>query len=367
MNNQLGVMMMSDLPENVRPVRDRHGKIRYRFRRKGWASAYLSGEPGTPEFHRSLAHILETRKSEEGGAKSPRNVQPRSLDDLFAKMKAGTKWQKKQARTQLVQGRIIERFLDRVSQSGRRYGDRPVSEVTVAWLDRIFAGMSDTPAAANVLRKTLSGMMDHAGKLGWRTDNPVRLTDKFEEGEGHPDWSEDDIEQFRNAHPLGTMARLALELALNTAARRCNIATLTRDDIRDGRIIVDHAKGNNVASVPMLSTTRSALDALPAAPIKHLIVTEFGKPFSVAGLGNRMRKWCDTAGLKNRSMHGLRKAVSRRIAESGGTDAEGQAITGHKKAETFAYYRAAANRATLADAALSNVASNFDVQPNEKG
>lgn len=66
-------------------------------------------------------------------------------------------------------------------------------------------------------------------------------------------------------------------------------------------------------------------------------------------------------------MHGLRKAVSRRIAESGGTDAEGQAITGHKKAETFAYYRAAANRSTLADAALSNVVSTFDVQPNEKG
>lgn len=106
--------------------------------------------------------------------------------------------------------------------------------------------------------------------------------------------------------------------------------------------------------------------SLPAAPIKHLVVTPFGKPFSVAGLGNRMRKWCDEAGLEDRSMHGLRKAVARRVAESGGTDAEGQAVTGHRKAETFMHYRARANRSTLADVAMSNVASTFDIQPDNE-
>ena len=79
-----------------------------------------------------------------------------------------------------------------------------------------------------------------------------------------------------------------------------------------------------------------------------------------------MRKWCDEAGLENCSMHGLRKAVARRIAESGGTDAEGQAITGHRKAETFAYYRAKASQPHLADRAMSNLASQFDAQPKRK-
>ena len=287
-------------------------------------------------------------------------VKPRSLDDLFQRMRQGKRWQSKKPRTQLVQGRLLQRFMDRQGKSCRRFGDRPVSEVSVAWLDRIFAGMAETPAAANVLRKTLSGLMDYAGKIGWRADNPVRLTDAYEEGAGFPDWSEDDIAAYRASHPLGTMARLTLELALNTAARRCNVAILTRDDIKDGRITVAHAKDNNAAIVPMLATTKAALDALPAAPIKHLVVTQFGKPFTVAGLGNRMRKWCDEAGLTNRSMHGLRKAVSRRIAESGGTDAGGQAVTGHKKSETFAHYRAAANRAGLADHAMISVAAKFD-------
>lgn len=356
---------MSSLPPHVYAVKDRHGKIRYRFRRKGWPAPYLPGEPGAALFHEAYAEIIKAGPSAQVPVKSLAKATPRSLDDLFARVKAGTKWQKKAPRTQLVQGRILQKFMDTKSASGRRYGERPVAAVTVAWLDKIFAGMVETPAAANVLRKTLSGLLDYAGKLGWRGDNPVRLTECYAEGEGHHTWTEDEIAQYRAHHHLGTMARLTLELALNTAARRCNVAILTRDDIKDGRIMVDHVKGNHETSVPLMPSAKAALDALPAAPIKHLVVTQFGKPFTVAGLGNRMRKWCDEAGLKGCSMHGLRKATSRRIAESGGTDAEGQAITGHRKAETFAHYRAKANRSQLADHAMSNLASRFDVQPEK--
>lgn len=358
--------MTSDLPPNVCAVADRHGKTRYRFRRKGWKSAYLPGYPGSEEFHRAYADILS------GGAMAVKAVQPvakiipKSLDDLASRHRATVKWEKKAPQTRLVQSRIIERFVDKEDQKGRRYGARPVAEVTVTWLEKILSGMSDTPAAANVLRKVLATMMDTAIKLGWRSDNPARFTDTFEEGEGAKTWTEDDIAQYRATHELGTIARLTLELALNTAARKCNVAMLTRDDIKDGRIRVPHVKDNHETSVPIAATVQAALDALSAAPIKHLVTTQFGKPFTVAGLGNRMRKWCNEAGLKNCSMHGLRKATSRRIAESGGTDAEGQAITGHKKAETFAHYRAKANRSRLADAAMSNLVSVFDVQPEQK-
>lgn len=363
--------MMSDLPANVRPVPDRHGKTRYRFRRKGWPSAYLPGEPGSAEFHRSYAAIIEL-----GPLSTPvvpvRAAAPRSLDDLIARLKASNRWKGKAPRTQLVQGRVLERFADRTAASGLRYGARPVANVSVGWLENVFGTMHETPAAANVLRKVLKGLLDHAIRLEWRTDNPVLLTDGYKEGDGLHTWTDDEIEQYRAKHPLGSMARLALELALNTAARRCNVTAIERDHIRDGRIVTAHVKGNNVATVPLLASTKAAIDALPAAPIRHLITTAFGKPFTVAGFGNRMRKWCDEAGLPQCSIHGLRKACARRLAESGATDAEGQAVTGHKKAETFAYYRAAANRGALAASAMARleqagvqpVVPN-DVQPQE--
>lgn len=354
---------MSDLPPNVTPVKDRHGKTRFRFRRKGWASRYLPGQPGGAEFHRAYADILASGPQQQAPAVSPGDVTPNSLDHLLRRYRGSVRWQAKGGRTQLVQGRILDRFMDRVDGKGRRYGERPVASVTVAWLDKIFAKMGETPAAANVLRKVLSGLMDHACRIDWRSDNPVRLTDKLKEGEGFHDWTDAEIDQYRGIHPLGTMARFTLELALNTAARRCNVNKIERDHIKDGRIFVAHAKGNNATSVLMLTTTREALEALPAAPIRYLVTTTFGKPFSDAGLGNRMRKWCDDAGLPHCSMHGLRKAMSRRLAEHGATDAEGQAVTGHKKAETFAYYRSKANRAGLADRALEHLEPGVSVQP----
>jgi integrase len=357
--------MMSDLPKHVYAVRDRHGKIRYRFNRKGWKSAYIHGTPGSAEFHRAYAEILETGALKRDPIKSLRTVKERSIEDAYQRLRVSTRWRKKSPRTQLVQGRILDRFMDTVSKQGNRYGDRPIANVTVGWLDTILGLMWETPAAANVLRKNLSGVMDYAIKLGWRTDNPVRLTDSYPEGEGHHDWTDAEIEQYRAKHPLGTMARLTLELALNTAARRCNVNKIERDHIVAGLIEVAHVKGNDETAVPMLATTKAALDALPATPFKFLVTTQFGKPFTDAGLGNRMRKWCDEAGLPQCSMHGLRKAMSRQLAESGATDAEGQAVTGHKKDETFAYYRAKANRKKLAARAVANLGSLAGFQPTE--
>lgn len=351
--------MTTDLPRNVRPERDRHGKIRYRFRKAGYRSAMVPGPPGSPEMLEAVAAILRDGKLPKEGAKSPKPVEPRSLDDLFRRYKASVHWTKNSPRYQRVAGQVIDRFLNREDKKGRRYGRRPVEKVTVGWLDAKLAEMADRPGAANDLRKKLKGLMNHAIRLGWRNSNPVELTAKYKDGAGFHDWTDDEIEQFRATHPLGTMARLTLELTLNTAGRRCNVNKIERDHIRNGRIYVAHAKGSHETSVPMLSTTRAAIDALPAAPIRFLITTVYGKPFTDAGLGNRVRKWCDEAGLPQCSLHGLRKSVSRQMVERGATDAEGQAVTGHRKSDTFVHYRAKANRARLADSALARLESQF--------
>jgi len=357
---------MSDLPSHVRAVKDRHGKMRYRFRRKGWKSAYLPGVPGSAEMHRAYAEILEAGPQSEVSAAAIQAVTPRSIDDLIAKHRATMRWRKKGERTRYVEGRILERFANRLDPKGRRFGERPVVSVSVVWLENVFAGMHETPAAANVLRKVLKQVLDQAIRLEWRTDNPAKLTDSYAAGVGHHTWSDAEIDQYRSRHPLGTMARLAMELALNTAARLHSVTKIERDMIADGRITTAHAKDNNEASVTLLATTQAALDALPAAPIRFLITTVHGKPYTVDGFGNKMRQWCDEAGLPHCSTHGLRKACARRLAEHGATDAEGQAVTGHKKSETFAYYRAAANRTNLASAAMARLEPNV-VQPSLSG
>lgn len=356
---------MPELPPYVNAVPDRHGKIRYRFRRKRFPSAYINAKPGSAEFHRRYAELIEQAPPQLVGPAARRAI-PGTVDALIASYRQSPKWKDKGARTQLVQGRKLDRFADTLDRNGRRYGAWPVKSITVAMLEKVLGRMHETPAAANDLRKVLSGLMAHAVRTDAILENPVPYTTRFKEGPGHPDWSEDDIARYRARHGYGTMARLTMELALNVAGRRCEVALLERSNIVGGRITVAHAKDNNATSVPISREAQAAMDAMPAAPIRHLILTQFGKPFTVAGLGNKMRQWCDEAGLEGRSLHGLKKAQSRRLAESGASDAQGRAVTGHKKDSTFAYYAAAANRTQLADAAMSNLSTRFDVQPSQK-
>jgi hypothetical protein len=355
-----------DLPLYVSAVPDRHGKTRYRFRRKGTPSAYINAAPGTAAFHKRYAELLALEPAPVG-VNSPDAARkaPGTVDALIASYRHSPKWKDKGARTKLIQGRKLDRFADTIDQQGRRYGTWPVKRITVAMIDKVLGRMSDTPAAANELRKVLSGLMAHAFRTDAIAENPVPYTTRYKDGAGYPDWSEEEIAQYRARHPYGTMARLTMELALNVAGRRCEVALIERTNIANGRIDMSHAKGNNATSVRVSRELQASIDALPVAPIRHLIVTQFGRPFTVAGLGNKMRDWCDQAGLKGRSLHGLKKAQSRRLAESGASDAQGRAVTGHKKDSTFAYYAAAANRTQLADAAMSNLSTRFDVQPEE--
>ncbi len=346
------VLVIEQRWPNVTPVRDRHGKVRWRYRRKGVKGGYVHGEPGSPEWIEDYQRLAAEQPT---GAVSPRFTAPRSFDDLARRYRGSPRWARMQPSSRYTFGRLIDRLLDKTDSKGNRFGARPVAAVTVASLDKMLGKMADTPGTANNMRKVLRMLFAYAVKLGWRADNPALLTDGFRGGPGFATWTEDDIAAYRERHALGTTARLVMELALNTAARRCNVATLRRDQLRGGKFHIEHAKGGEATIVRAQPMTITAIDAMPVAGIGHFAVNAYGRPFSIAGLGNKMRKWCDEAGLKGRTLHGLRKAQSRRLAEAGATDAQGRAVTGQKKNQTFAYYAQMANREGLADAAMSNL------------
>lgn len=128
--------------------------------------------------------------------------------------------------------------------------------------------------------------------------------------------------------------------------------------MRDGRWYIQHVKGTNETSVVLTDETRTAIEALPHTHSKFLIVNHRGDPYSTESLGNRFRKWANEADCPG-SLHGLRKAISRQLAESGATDAEGRSITGHKKNATFAHYAAKADLERLADNAMKKLLANL--------
>lgn len=348
-------------PEHVTIVTDRHGKKRYRYRRSGVKGGYIKATPSTQEFWQIYAEFEAQGAVEKTAAK--RDFKPYSMDDLAAKVKRTRKWTDMLPRGQVVKARIIERLLDMRNDAGTRLGDRDARTISIATLDGILGKM--THGTAGNFRKEMKRLFAYAVKLKWRPDNPAKDTDPIKQGKGWHTWTDAEIEQYRAYHPYGTVPRLVLELALNTSARRCNLNLLERKQIVGNDIDVDHAKGNEETSVPILPETRLALDAMPTTHIRYLIVGAHGQPYTVEGLGTKMRRWCDYAGLPQCSLHGLRKATSRQLAESGASDAQGRAVTGHKKDSTFAYYAAKANRKALAGTAMSNLVTSRIVQPEK--
>jgi integrase/recombinase XerD len=53
---------------------------------------------------------------------------------------------------------------------------------------------------------------------------------------GHMTWLAPQIAQYREFHKLGTVARLALELLLNSAARRHDAHVIGEQHIRDAKL-----------------------------------------------------------------------------------------------------------------------------------
>lgn len=339
------------LPVGVTEYRDRHGKARYRFRMTKQPTHHFRAPPGTEEF---AAEYAAAKAAARPGAVI-RKAAPGSFDDLCSRLYQSPRWLRTAAKSRSTNKAILERFGNLKTRKGERFGSLPVKLMTVATIERELGKMADRPGAANSLRKQIKRVLNYAVKLGWRADNPAALTDAYPSGPGWRTWTDEDIEQYRAVHAYGTRARLTMELALNTAGRRCNLATLDRTMLRKGKFHIQHAKGCDATIVAASPEVLAAIEAMGVTGIGAFIVTEYGRPFTIAGLGNKFREWCDAAGLPTCTLHGLRKAQSRRLAEAGATMLQGRAVTGHKRDDTFAYYAEKANRERLADDALANL------------
>ena len=74
----------------------------------------------------------------------------------------------------------------------------------------------------------------------------------------------------------------------------------------------------------------------------------YGRPFTVAGFGNKMREWCDAAGLPHCSAHGVHKAGACIAAENGATEKQTMAIFGWETLQQVERYTRKARTRKLA-------------------
>jgi integrase len=339
--------MKRRLPPNVSRFEDRHGKERFRWRYKG-CSAYLPGHPDLPES-KALLDQLQAEKD------SPRPVNcaaPGSVDDVLARfyrssgfLGAGSDRQKR------VRG-ILEGFR-------AKFGADQVSEFEWDIIEEILQQEGTKrlvgkrkvggPVAAHNLHKQLKRFFDFAIKCKLISVNPARLAGGVKQVKrGFHTWTEEEIAQYRARWPLGTSARLWVEIILWTWQRKGDAHRFGPQHMKGERIQYTQAKGGKVLWLPAAPQLVAAIKAMPAIGMTTFLVTEYGKPFSKAGIGNKMREWCDAAGLPHCSSHGLRKTAARRAGDLGASNLMLKAAGGWSQDQEVATYTAAADQARLA-------------------
>ena len=353
--------MYPKLPKGVVLDRSyRNKEPRYYFRAPGRPKVRLRETPFTDEFEAEVAAARLGVPYVKPGTEEPKPLDRKAAKGTFQwlvqqyKARAGNTMAADQLARRV---RLLEEVCDSLtSESKKRRGDLPYAMMEKRHITEIRDTIRDTPGAQDNALKYISAMFGWAVENDLADRNPaLRIKKVNSAGKGFHTWTVEEVRQFEEKHKPGTKANLYLTIALFTGLRLQELAILGRQHVRDGWLNITPGKTKNSSGVtvqmPLLKILRDKLDALPATNLTYM-VTEYGKPFTVNGLGNKMRDWCDAAGLPHCSTHGLRKAGATIAAENGATDDELMAIFGWTTKKQTTLYTRQANRKKLAAGAV---------------
>lgn len=350
-------------------VHERHGKgTRWRVRVADDPARRITLPcgPDDPGFHRLYAEARAGKVPEgrRAGTATPGTmgwVLTAYLDHLSRMVRAGqaSPLTLRQRRGQIAF--ILDQRSTQPRTLGQRYEGLPVTIPTaelIAFRDR----MADTPGKARNVWKTLRAAYDHAAERGMIAANPARAVARpvWAGGGGAKPWTLADLEQYRAAHPPGTMAHLALTLFMFTACRIGDAAILGRahEERHGGDLWLawqPGKKGSRHVRIPVLPPLLRAIRARAVIGPTYLL-TARGAPFaSPEALRNRFAKWCRTAGIEGKSSHGIRKAAGHLLALHGATQYEIMCVHGHANAATSQIYTESVERMRLGQMAVSRL------------
>jgi integrase len=187
----------------------------------------------------------------------------------------------------------------------RAHGNKGIATLQQHHIEAMIGEKAGKPSAQRNLLKVLRSLLDVAVKNKMRRDNPARdiKLDPIRTS-GYHSWSEAELRQYEQHHPIGSKPRLALALLLYTAQRRSDVVTLGPASIRAGRLIFTQFKTGTAMDIPIAQPLADIIAATPMIGVKTFLVTDYGKPFTPAGFGNWFRERCNAAGLPHCSAHG---------------------------------------------------------------
>lgn len=342
----------------VDPIPKAGGKVYFYFRRRGQRIP-LPGAYNSPEFleaYWALRNGASVIKTEIG---ADRTV-PGTFNAAVVAFYRSLQFTSNKPITQQTDRNILEAVRS-------RHGDKRIATIEQRHIEAIIAEKKGKPSAQRNLLRVLRVLLGFAVKQKMRRDNPALGIELAAiKTKGYHTWTEEELQQYEVRHPIGTKARLALDLLLYTAGRKTDAVALGPSNMRNGRFVFTASKNDADLDIPVAPPLAATIAATPMIGVKAFLVTEYGKPFTAKGFGNWFRDRCDEAGLPQCTAHGLRKAFLRRMAEAGCSEDFIASISGHKDMREIRTYVQAANKAKMATEGMAKTLARFPASENGK-
>lgn len=359
-----------DLPY-VEKNTSRHGTVRYYLRIDGKRLCRLPDDIASEEFSRAYwkARRAAGKMREDDGR--PRlvhlTVKPKSFQWLCLAYMSSHAFKRLDDTTRDKRRSIIESMwaepVKKGLPQGHLFRDMPMINLDRANVEVLRDRKAHTPFAADERLKVLRQVMETKDEQGRPyVDNAARLVEAFRrQTEGHHTITPTEIGRYIEHHGTGSKATFALALMMFTGLRVSDIAVLGPQHRRGDMFKLRLFKNRNRTPVDIEIAIHPILEAVLALhPPKGMtyLQTEYGRAFSVKGMGNRISDWFDKAGLHHCTAHSVRKGLATDQAHNEATDSMLEAMFGWKDGKTSKIYTRSAERARLARAAVSRI--NWD-------
>ncbi|WP_043159309.1 hypothetical protein [Bradyrhizobium sp. Ai1a-2] len=368
------------LPEHVHSISKPNGRTYYyysKFRRteREWPRVRITAEPLSEEFAKRAAQLdkLDAVKSAEGvwswfftDVTDRRHPLPEPADHrLFweavdkaekigIQVKAGNtrsfraliaEFKKHNAYTKDIGESMREQYDRYIEIIEAAWGDDPVESLEATTIQGVLdKGFADTPSAGRVFRSTLSRIISWGIPRGFRKDNPVEHTERYDGGGTYSPWPPEAFDLwFEHAR---VDVHLPVYSALFTGQRKVDVLKMLRPKVAATEMPIIAQKTDDKVPVQIHSEYRVIIDATPNGedkeagkpPQLNLHLRADGSPWTYEGFKTAWQREVDKTVNGEKPLacftekrwvfHGLRKNAVCMLLEVGCTEDQVSAIVG---------------------------------------
>lgn len=244
-------------------------------------------------------------------------------------------------------------LLEDVCKTG---GRRSFRNATTADIQAGVMRRESTPRMAATYVSVMRALFRFAKDSGWISENPVSADIKAAQAksDGFHTWTVEEVEAYQARHPVGTQARLAMDIFLYTGLRRSDAIRLGKQHIRGGVLAIRAKKNEAEITIPLLEPLRKSIEATKTGDLVFLFNSR-NQPWKANSFGYWFEARCLEAGVIEGRAHGLRKAGATIAANNGATAFELTAMYGWSSIKMAEVYTRKADRVKLAERAANKL------------